>query len=564
MRTQPIETDGQRRPTRFSIKLALAGLMLAIPMPVQAGGVTLPDNDTLMRALVDEMDRSLKELTLKDLARPYLIQFRVEDRVGLSMSAQYGGLTSEDRRRSRSLSTRVRVGGYELDNTNFRQPYGWGSALPIDDNYQALRHAIWLACDTDYKQGVENLTRKEAYLKTLSKDEDRPVDYTKAEPVVHIDPSAEIAYDEEEWRRRIIKLSARFQKYPEIQDSNVSFAAGVVNSYVVNTEGTRLRRADTGVYLTISADLQAADGMYLADELIYLEESVDRLPSLEEMLTDVDKLCAKLIETSKADILEHYVGPVLFDPVAAGQVFDSMLAGLLAARPVPLGRSASPEDSMERKIGIRILPRTFHVYDDPTQERFEDQILAGWYDYDDEGVATGRVQIVEKGVLKNLVAGRAPTKKIKGTTGHARASGFRDPVAIVGCLYFEDEEGLGDDELKEALIEAAREEGLDYAIRITGIRGGGGRLGEPIRAYKVFVEDGREVPIRGVEFLPVQVRSLKRLLAAGKRRKVYNSIGAIGRSVISPAIIAEELELTKIQEEKDRLPYLDSPAMRAD
>jgi len=38
----------------------------------------------------------------------------------------------------------------------------------------------------------------------------------------------------------------------------------------------------------------------------------------------------------------------------------------------------------------------------------------------------------------------------------------------------------------------------------------------------------------------------------------------MGRSVIAPAIIAEELELTKIEEEKDRLPYLDSPAMRAD
>ena len=542
----------------------LGGLMLAMPMPVQAGGVTLPDNDTLMRALVDEMDRSLEELSLKDLARPYLIQFRVEDRVGLSMSAQYGGLTSENKLRSRSLSTRVRVGGYELDNTNFMQPYGWGGALPIDDNYEALRHAIWLTCDTDYKRGVEILTRKEAYLKTKSEDEERPADYTKAEPVVHIDPSAEIAYDEDDWRRRIIELSARFQKYPEIQDSNVSFAAGVVNSYVVNTEGTRLRRADTGVFVTISADLQAADGMYIADELIYIEESVDRLPSLEEMLADVDKMCGKLIETSKAEILEHYVGPVLFEPVAAGQVFDSMLADQFAAQPVPLGRGSRPEDSMERKIGIRILPRTFNVHDDPTEKRFEDRILAGWYDYDDEGVATGRVQIVEKGVLKNLVAGRAPTKKIKGTTGHARASGFRDPVAHVACLYFEDEEGLGDDELKQKLIEAAREEGLDYAIRIIGIRGGGGSLGEPIHAYKVFVEDGRETPIRGVEFLPVQVRSLKRILAAGKKREVYNRMGAMGRSVIAPAIIAEELELTKIEEEKDRLPYLDSPAMRAD
>jgi hypothetical protein len=275
-------------------------------------------------------------------------------------------------------------------------------------------------------------------------------------------------------------------------------------------------------------------------------------------------LCARLIETSKADILEHYVGPVLFEPLAAGQVFDSMLADQLAAQPVPLGMGARAEDSMERKIGLRILPRTFHVYDDPTPKRFDDKILAGWYDYDDEGVAAGRVPIVEHGILKNLVAGRAPTKKIKATTGHARSPDYRDPAASVGCLYFEDEEGISDDELRRELIQAAREEGLDFGIRVAGIRGGGGELGEPIHAYKVFVEDGHEAPIRGIEFLPIQVRSLKRLLAAGKRREVYNNIGAIGRSVIAPAIIFEELELTKIDEEKDRLPYLQPPALRTD
>jgi len=209
-----------------------------------------------MRALVDEMDRSLDELTLKDLARPYLIQFRVDDRAGMSMSAQYGGLTGEGKIRSRSLSTRVRVGGYEMDNTNFMQPFGWGGPLPIDDDYESLRHAIWLTCDADYKRGVEVLTRKQAYLKTLSKDEDRPVDYTKAKAVVHIDPSAELAYDKDEWRQRIIELSARFNDYPDIQDASVSFAVGVANSYVVSTEGTRLRKADYGAYLTISADLQ--------------------------------------------------------------------------------------------------------------------------------------------------------------------------------------------------------------------------------------------------------------------------------------------------------------------
>ena len=92
--------------------------------------------------------------------------------------------------------------------------------------------------------------------------------------------------------------------------------------------------------------------------------------------------------------------------------------------------------------------------------------------------------------------------------------------------------------------------------------GGGGELGNPIYAYKVYVDDGHEELIRGMEFLPVEPRSLKRLLAAGIERKVYNSSAGVSHSVIAPAILFDELELTKIEREFDKLPIMKSPAQR--
>ena len=87
-------------------------------------------------------------------------------------------------------------------------------------------------------------------------------------------------------------------------------------------------------------------------------------------------------------------------------------------------------------------------------------------------------------------------------------------------------------------------------------------LGDPILAYKVYVEDGREELVRGLEFLPVETRALKHILAAGSERKVYNSTSGTSTSVISPAVLFEELELTKSEEELDKLPILKSPATR--
>jgi predicted Zn-dependent protease len=238
----------------------------------------------------------------------------------------------------------------------------------------------------------------------------------------------------------------------------------------------------------------------------------------------------------------------------------------LCARPIPLGGNTSDDESFEKKIDRRILPRTFDVFDDPTEERFGGKVLAGAYTIDDEGVVPQRVRLIENGMLKTLVAGRSPTKKIKQSTGHARAPGFGDPQVTIGCLYLSDSEGLSAEELKKELIDAAIDEGLDFGLRIESLESGyGGFLGNPVYAYKVFVDDGREELIRGIEFLEVQPRALKRLLAAGKEQNAYNATGeGLGRSVITPAILFEELELTRIEEEFDKPPILESPFVRGD
>ena len=67
-----------------------------------------------------------------------------------------------------------------------------------------------------------------------------------------------------------------------------------------------------------------------------------------------------------------------------------------------------------------------------------------------------------------------------------------------------------------------------------------------------------------MEFAPAETRVLKRILAAGRDRRVYNSTSGTPSSIITPAILVEELELNKIEREFDKLPILKSPAQRKD
>ena len=530
---------------------------------VTADNGHLTDNDIMMKALVTELERSMTELVLGDLPKPYFIQYYAQDRLNFSITAAYGGLVQNDESRLRYALSRVRVGDLTLDNTNVGRDMGWRTVLPVDDDLTALRHAVWLMTDTDYKQAVETLARKKAYLRQRLV-EDRAEDFSPAPPLVEIERSAEVGFDRREWENHLAALSAQFKVHPAIQDAQVEFFAGAVNRWIVNSEGTRVRAGDYGIKIDLTASIQADDGMVLSDSITYLALTIDDLPPLEKMLADVDQLSQKLVALSQAPVLEHYVGPALFDPVAAGHVFDAMLSDGLCARPIPLGGNTADDQSFEKKIGRRILPRTFDVYDDPTMPRWNGAVLAGAYSIDDEGVKPQRVTLVENGILKTLVAGRSPTKKIKQSTGHARSSGFSDADASVGCLYITDSLGMSGEELKQELIDAARDEGLDFGLRVASLESGyAASLGNPIYAYKVFVEDGREELIRGMEFLEVQPRVLKRILAAGKEPKVYNAVdGGVSRSIIAPAILFEELELTRIEEEFEKPPILKSPFVR--
>lgn len=80
----------------------------------------------------------------------------------------------------------------------------------------------------------------------------------------------------------------------------------------------------------------------------------------------------------------------------------------------------------------------------------------------------------------------------------------------------------------------------------------------------MYVADGRRERIRGVEFTTVDIAKLKDILAAGTQRKVYNDLGfgAGTCSVVCPALLFEELELTRVEPQFDRLPILKPPSLR--
>jgi len=195
-------------------------------------------------------------------------------------------------------------------------------------------------------------------------------------------------------------------------------------------------------------------------------------------------------------------------------------------------------EDLEKRLGKRVLPTSFRVYDDPRSPAFQGTPLAGYYLFDDEGVRAQRVEIVTNGKLQGMVMSRTPTKRFSQSTGHGRRGSSESPRSTIGCLYIESSDTKSPDELKKALLKAADDEGLEYGLRISGLRsrdpgdspafrftrGAPSRgVGDPVAVYKVYVADGHEELVRGCEFRSLDERNLRRILAAGNTLFVDNN-----------------------------------------
>ena len=564
----------------------------------QPGAAGQPD--VLMRAMQDELARSTGTLRLEELERPYFIEYAVVDTESTVLEATFGASVRENQSHMRSLRVDVRVGSRELDNSEFlgmRSMFSMSSlprSLVREDDYDALRHDLWLATDGAYKEALEQLAQKRAFIQNRVQDEPVP-DFSVEGAAVLVEPVAEFVFDEEAWRETVRRLSEVFREHPAIDESSVTLRVETSNKYLVNSDGSMVRQPASLAVLYARAATRAPDGMRLKHFVPFYERAVEDLPAEAELEAAVRSMASELTALAAAPVLDDYIGPVLVSGQAASELFAQVLGAQLSGHRPPLLEdermgAMMRSSNLANRLNRRVLPASFDVVDDPTREAFAGEPLIGSYAVDDQGVQAQPVTLVEGGVLRALLMSRRPRTEIPQSNGHGRAGAFGSPTAQVGNLFVRAEGGLSAEELKQELIALAEDAGLDHGLLIRmvddpGISGtdplsmssillmaqGGSsqtQLTRPILAYKVYVEDGREELVRGLGFRDVSVRSLRDIVASGEDQYVNNRFsrssgggllgtfsavispalggpGGIPAAVVAPSVLFEELEIER-------------------
>jgi TldD protein len=556
-------------------------------------------NKILLSAMKDELTRSAEKLRIDNEPAPYYISYLLLDLSSLRIAADSGAITVNTESRNRMLKVDLRVGSYAQDNSNFQSPTSiLGmlpniTAIPLDDDYDLIRMRIWLATDRAYKNAIDTLTKKKAALQNTVQSETLP-DFTKGEALSSLEPENSVILQKQNLVQLVDQLSKKFLNQQGIQNSKVELTVQVHNSYYVSSEGATSVEPASSTQMIISAGTQATDGMPLNDYRVYTAALPQGLPSAAILEADVQALISGLLKAQSAPVAADYSGPVLFTGEAAGELFGQGFAKLLTAKRLPSTDSPQSNAMMSRlqenpfmnRMNMKVTAGFLSLKALPNMKTYNQKPLLGSYKMDEEGVFARDVSLIENGLLKNLLLSRTPVKGLTESNGHARGG-----VANPSVLQVISTNRKPFQELKQALINAAKEEGFEFGYIIRGItpptemasdissiesrilsQSGPPeptqfRLTKPYSAFRVYA-DGREELVRGLEFGSININALKNVIATSDDEFAYDFLfsgSAISfrpyyATVITPSLLIGGIDLKKSIGNYPKLPIVPYPA----
>lgn len=531
----------------------------------------------ILKAMGKELNRCFERLSLIQPHPLYFLGYEITEIDETMLSSSLGAITENKTTRSRYLDVDTRVGNNQLDNTHeIRGEFDFSSFIPrevqisLEDNESAIRQRLWLETEKRFKEAQDRYTKVLTNKAVKVEEEDLSDDFSVQEPQIYIEGPAKIEFDITSWESKLKNYSLVFKKYPEILNSQVSLSVKTVNRYLVNSEGTKIQTGNRYLRLHLSCEGKADDGMELKRYESFDADDFTKLPKDEEVLKSIHRMIDELLALRKAPLVEPYAGPAILVNRASGVFFHEIFGHRIEGH---RQKSEMEGQTFAKKVGEKILPEFISVYDDPTKKEYNGIFLRGYYEYDDEGVKSQRVKVVEDGVLENFLMSRSPVEGFPGSNGHGRREYGRTVVARQGNLIVESKNSIPYPRLKEMLMEELKKQGKPYGLIFEDISGGftsTRRYGPqtfkviPLLVYRVYSDGRPDEVVRGVDIVGTPLASFSKIIATGDDYDVFNGTcgaesGWVPVSAVSPSILVSEIEVEKKAKEQDKPPILSPP-----
>ena len=531
----------------------------------------------LINALDAELQRAMSSLGTDGAAaqqpKPYFLSYSVDDATSVSIAAEYGAITNSNQIRVRSVDVQVRLGSPAEDNTHgdHRNSALTTLPLPLTDDRDAIARSLWYATNRGYARALDGYLKVKTEQQVRAKEEDASADFSVEQPQTDLLPSPPaLVVDRAAWEQRLREISKLFAQFPDVFADQVEFQASNETDYFVSSEGARVATPSHVARLVIMARTRAADGMDLFRVETFEAESAARLPDQKTIAEKAIEMAKNLEALRVAPVTEPFSGPAILSGRASAVFFHEVLGHRLEGQ---RQRGDEEGETLTKMLGKPILPEFLSVADDPTLTTFQGTSLSGHYDFDDEGQAARRVELIQNGVLKTFLMSRQPIASFAQSNGHGRAESGHMPTGRQGNLIVTSSKSVPESELRNMLIAEAKKQGKAYGLYFEDISSGFAVTTRrspqafqviPLVVYRVYVDGRPDELVRGVSIVGTPQAALNSIMATGDKQEIFNGIcgaesGSIPVSAVAPAMLVSQIETQRQAQGSARPPILPPP-----
>ncbi|RIL10314.1 MAG: hypothetical protein DCC75_04610 [Proteobacteria bacterium] len=530
----------------------------------------------LQRAAVQKIISILKKdakralrMKVEGFPRPYYCSFILRDIEWFNTWASSGATYRKRAAHTRNVYADIRVGSYRYDQTtdgglndNDEERESVAHVtVPIDDSdYYGLRLALWRLSEAKFREALADYNNKEsARISTVDPNREF-YSFVKIKPTISIQNPKPERVDENKWTQYCKAVSKWLANLPHVSVNWVEFDASHETKILVNTEGSVIVQSKQIFSLVATFRKLTRAGSTIEQEIVLNTATQRELPDIAKLKRMIKRKYGQLVELVRAKKIHSFSGPVLLCPGPAGLLFHEAIGHRLEGNRL---LSSGEGQTFKGQIGKRIFNVDISIRDNPRLKSYRGVKCLGSYDFDDEGTPSTNALLVEDGVLKSFLTTRAATEK-RGfvPTGHARNKKFQRPISRMGVTIVEGKDSLSMAQLRQLLLEEIYKQKRPFGMIVYETSGGETETttydfqafsGEISFAVLVY-PDGREVPVRGVNFVGTPLQAINNIIAVGDKQEVDNGYcgaesGLIPITTISPAVLLNNLELQAKEEE---------------
>ncbi|MBX7136352.1 MAG: TldD/PmbA family protein [Oligoflexia bacterium] len=534
--------------------------------------------DRIIPILKKSARRALR-MQVRGFPKPYYCSFVLRDINWFNTWAGSGSMYRNRADHTRNVYCDIRVGSYRNDqvtdgglNDNDEELDSVGHVtMPIDDtNYEGMKLALWRLTEAKFKEALADYNQKESQRISMIDPNSDFASFVKVPAVRSIKYVQPEKVDEEKWVKFCKRASEWMSGLPHVTSSWVEYDSTQETRILVSTEGSVIVQHSQVFSLSASFRKLTKEGSHIEQEMVFNVGRQKELPDMRAFKKQALQKHEQLLKLMNARKIHAFSGPVLLCPGPSGLLFHEAIGHRLEGSRL---LSSGEGQTFKGQEGKPVLNLELTIRDNPKLKEFKGQRCIGAYDFDDEGSAAQDALLVENGVLRDFLNTRAATRKKNfAPNGHARNKKFQRPISRMAVTIIEGKKALNMQQLRELLIAEIKRQKKPFGMIVYETAGGETETnsydfqafsGEISYATLIY-PDGKEIVVRGVNFVGTPLQALNNIIAIGDQQSIDNGYcgaesGFLPVTTISPAVLLRNLELQAQEEELVTQYLLPSP-----